>query len=370
MIRSIIIDDEESTIEEVKEIIESFKSIKVTFTASNPFKALEIIENNEIQVAFLDIDMPGMNGITLAEKISSIRPNMEIVFITAYNQYALEAFEVNAIDYILKPVRKERVEKSINKILKVINENLKEENKMVKIKTFNKFEVIINNIPIKWRTLKDKELFAYLIENINNPIHKEKIIEDLWQDIDIKNALIYLQSSIYRIRKILSSIGYNDCIKYANNCYTMNKINLDCDIWIYKKYLHISYEICESNISTYESISYLYKGDYLEEEGYIWAINTLENTRNKYLELLRRLGEYYISIENYNKAIGHLEKIIEVDPYFDSGVKLLFKLYYYKSDVHNLNKQFLKANKVAKEKYGLDLNKNLIDYYNKLKEKL
>lgn len=370
MIKSIIIDDEENTIEEVKEIIESFKSIKVIFTESNPFKALEIIENNDIQVAFLDIDMPGMNGVTLAEKISSIRPNMEIVFITAYNQYALEAFEVNAIDYILKPVRKERVEKSLKKILKIVDKTSTEENKLVKIKTFNKFEVIINNTPIKWRTLKDKELFAYLIENIDIPIHKEKIIEDLWQDIDIKNALIYLQSSIYRIRKILRNTGYDDCIKYANNCYTMNKINLDCDILIYKKYLYTSYEISESNIRTYESISYLYKGDYLEDEGYIWAISTLENIKDKYLELLRKLGEYYISIENYTKATEHLEKIIEVDPYFDLGVKLLFKLYYDKNDIHNLNKQFLKANKIAKEKYGFDLNRNLIDYYNKLKEKL
>lgn len=367
MIRAIIIDDEENTIEEVKEIIENFKSIKVIFTENNPFEALETIKNNDIQAAFVDIDMPGMNGITLAEKISNIKPNIEIVFITAYDQYALEAFEVSAIDYILKPVRKERLEKSINKIFKIINENRIEESNVIKIISFNKFEVIINNVPIKWRILKDKELFAYLVENINRPIHKERIIEDLWQDIDIKNALIYLQSSIYRIRKILSNAGYIDCIKYANNCYTMNKIKLDCDIWLYKDYTDINYEICASNINIYESICDLYRGDYLEEEGYIWSISTSENIKKKYLELLKRLGEYYINIGNYDKAIEYLEKIIDIDPHFDLGIKLLFKAYYNKNDMYNLNKQFLKAHKISKEKYGLNLNESLVSYYNELK---
>ena len=366
MIKAIIVDDEENIIEEIKDVIESLGDIKVVSWDTNPINAVETIKNIDVQIAFLDIDMPGMNGIKLAEKINSINPNIEIIFITAYNKYALEAFEVNAIDYILKPVRKERVEKSLKRIIKIIGENLSKDNmSKVKVRSFKKFEVLIGNDLVKWRILKDGELFAYLTENVNIPLHKEKIIQDLWEEIDLKNALIYLQSSIYRLRKLLSGCGFDNCISYANNCYTMKKVNIYCDIWKFREGLNEEYYINNSNISLYEDLANIYVGDYLEEDGYLWSINICENYRIKYLDLLENLADYFIE-EDFNKAIKYLEMIIDMDPSYEYVIRKLFNLYNKKSDFYNLKKQFSKLNKLSEEKYGIRLSDNINEYYNSL----
>src|SRR5699024_10415720 len=67
-------------------------------------------------VLFLDIEMPNTNGLELAEKIIEVNPNIEIVFVTAYNEYAVQAFEVNALDYLLKPVKTERLAKTLARL--------------------------------------------------------------------------------------------------------------------------------------------------------------------------------------------------------------------------------------------------------------
>lgn len=363
MIKGLIVDDEESTLEEIKEIIGSLKEIEVVATASNAIDALKIIKEKDIQIVFLDINMPGMNGITLAEKITEYENNIEIVFITAYNQYALKAFEVNAIDYILKPIRRERVEKTLKKILKVIkgyNDDLKKSS--FKIQSFKKIEVYLDGKSIKWRTLKDAELFAYFVQNVGVSLHKEKIIYDLWEDIDLKNALIYLQSSVYRIRKILNDNGYNDSIIYANNCYTLEYIDVDCDLWTFRDYISKKYNLSHDNIKEFEKLLDLYQGDYLEENGYLWSINLSENLRQRYLELIKNIGEYYINERDLSRAISYLEKAVEMSCFYDDAIKLLFKAYYSKGEIYNLKNKFIKLNEVS-ENYGVKFSEDIRKLY-------
>jgi len=120
MIKSIIVDDEQFTLDEIRDTIKGFNELEVVEATTNPNKALEIIKKHNIQLAFLDIEMQGISGISLAEKMIEIKPNIEVVFITAYDNYAYDAFEANAIDYVLKPIRVERLEKTIKKVLKII----------------------------------------------------------------------------------------------------------------------------------------------------------------------------------------------------------------------------------------------------------
>lgn len=365
MINSIVVDDEKNILEEIKDILEEIDYIKVVEATSDPRQALDIIKNNDIQLAFLDIEMPGINGLELAEKITTMKPDIEIVFITAYNQYAFEAFEKNAIGYLLKPIREERIKRTVEKVLKIVKEETKNKN-LLKITTFNKFSISIGTKVIKWRTLKDCEVFAYLVENVDIPLHKEKIIEDIWGDIDVKNGLVYLQSTIYRIRKILGEAGFEDAITYGNNCYTMKYINVDCDIWDYRKYTNKSYEINHENIKLFEHLLEICTGDYLGEDGYSWSIDRCEKVRHKYLELIRNISEFYMKEKKFSKAIEFLEKIIAIDPFYNEGIKLLFKAYHCNKDIYTLNKQFNKIKVLYEEEYGINLSQDIIQYYNEL----
>lgn len=120
MIEVIVVDDELPAREELIYILKRFENIKVIGEASHGMETLELNRKLKPDLIFLDIQMPKINGIELAKKIMDEPHIPFIVFVTAYEEYALEAFEVNAIDYILKPISIGRLAKTMDKIIRNI----------------------------------------------------------------------------------------------------------------------------------------------------------------------------------------------------------------------------------------------------------
>lgn len=112
--RAIIVDDERLARNELKRLLENFPSIEVIGEASNTDEASQLIEELQPDVAFLDIQMPGKTGFEWLEEWDGFLP--EIIFTTAFDEYALKAFEVNALDYVLKPIELTRLSESIQKL--------------------------------------------------------------------------------------------------------------------------------------------------------------------------------------------------------------------------------------------------------------
>ncbi len=112
-IRTILVDDEEMALVNLKYALSEYHDIRIIGQFTDPYEAIEQIGALRPDAVLLDIDMPGMNGLETAMEIKKGFPMVNIVFITAYNQYALSAFEVNAIDYVLKPVSSKRLRNAI-----------------------------------------------------------------------------------------------------------------------------------------------------------------------------------------------------------------------------------------------------------------
>jgi two-component system LytT family response regulator len=112
--RAIIVDDERLARNELKRLLENFPSIEVIGEAANTDEASQLIEELQPDVAFLDIQMPGKTGFEWLEEWDGFLP--EIIFTTAFDEYALKAFEVNALDYVLKPIELARLSESIQKL--------------------------------------------------------------------------------------------------------------------------------------------------------------------------------------------------------------------------------------------------------------
>jgi len=116
MINILIADDESLARDRIKQIlINSQSEIQVIGEAATGRQAIELIRKMKPDLALLDIEMPDFSGFDVVDVIGTDMP--PVIFITAYNQYAIEAFEINAIDYILKPITAKRVEKSISRFL-------------------------------------------------------------------------------------------------------------------------------------------------------------------------------------------------------------------------------------------------------------
>lgn len=112
---TLLVDDEPLAIKRLARLLETYEeTIEIIGSAKNGLEAVEMIQELQPEVVFLDIQMPGLNGFEVLQKISEPKP--KIIFATAYDQYAIKAFDENSLDYLLKPIQKERLHQSIEKL--------------------------------------------------------------------------------------------------------------------------------------------------------------------------------------------------------------------------------------------------------------
>jgi two-component system LytT family response regulator len=120
MIRAMIIDDERLARQELRSLVEQMEGVQLVAESGKPEEALNLIDRENPDLIFLDIQMPGLTGFELLDEIEGKAP--EVIFVTAYDEYALKAFEVNALDYLMKPVEEQRLKDAVKKVTAKIEE--------------------------------------------------------------------------------------------------------------------------------------------------------------------------------------------------------------------------------------------------------
>ncbi len=119
-IRAILVDDERLARNDLRLLLKNHENVSIVGEAANGLEALDLIKEVTPDLVFLDIQMPGINGFDVLEHISS---DIRVIFVTAFDEYALRAFEVNALDYLLKPVNAERLQHSLERLEQIPEEN-------------------------------------------------------------------------------------------------------------------------------------------------------------------------------------------------------------------------------------------------------
>jgi two-component system, LytTR family, response regulator LytT len=123
-ITAVVVDDEPLGLEELAFLLRAHPDVQIVAEARNGIEAYQVIKEHEPDVIFLDVAMPGQDGLGLVRKLLDKKSKVRVphvVFVTAYDQYAVQAFELNAIDYLLKPVEKERLAKAVQRVRKLVD---------------------------------------------------------------------------------------------------------------------------------------------------------------------------------------------------------------------------------------------------------
>ncbi len=115
-IKALIVDDEAPARSEMRYLTEKIKDIEVLGEATTANEALQLLEAVNYDIVFLDIDMPGMSGMEMAEKIKELNNQPAVIFTTAYGQFAVKAFELDIVDYLVKPVSEERLKQATSRV--------------------------------------------------------------------------------------------------------------------------------------------------------------------------------------------------------------------------------------------------------------
>lgn len=123
MLNVLIVDDERLARVELNRLLEKFNFVNVVAQASSGNEAIELLNKHSIDLVFLDIQMPEMTGLELAQQLD---PNIKFVFCTAFNEHAVDAFSLDAIDYIVKPINKDRLEKTLTRVKNIIESDTSE----------------------------------------------------------------------------------------------------------------------------------------------------------------------------------------------------------------------------------------------------
>lgn len=314
MFRAVLIDDEKLALELLSIRLTECGKVKIVGEFTKASKILDKIKNLKPDVVFLDIEMPGISGIELAMKISEIDDEIEIVFVTAYDHYALDAFRVNAIDYILKPVTLEAINKTVDKLIKRCGrkDNEKEDVPITKVIAFGEFSIISENDSkaIRWATAKGEELFAYLLLHEKKWTSKWKIIEMLWPERNPKKAEQNLYTTICRLKKTLLDSGVDVKIQTNKGYYQLQLDNYDCDIKAFEDFMDKKLILTEETFDEFEKASLLYKGDLFGDRAYNWCIADRERYYEGYYEIIKQLACYYIKKKDNKKAMNLLKKFL------------------------------------------------------------
>ncbi len=270
MLRAILVDDEPVILKKLKSIMEENEHIEVVGAYTDPMDALRDIPEAAPDCAFLDIEMPGLSGIELAERLMSLGPELEIVFITAYNHYAAQAFDVNAIDYLLKPIRPERLNRAVSRLLEKRSLNPKPIESTCKVWCFGMFEVATGGNAIKWSRSRARELLAYLLQHEGRWLSKYRLCEELWPGYSPEQALSYLQICLHALRKTLREAGcVQIAIEYSNDRYAI-RVKEAC--WDQRQFDE-EYEAFRKTgvIESAEQAMSHCRGEYLEGEDWLWS---------------------------------------------------------------------------------------------------
>ena len=225
------VDDEPLMLGALTKAIKASDDITSVANFTSCEEALDFVQNNPVDIAFLDIHMRGMGGLSLAEKIIGFCPDCRIVFCTGYEEYAIPAFRIHASGYLLKPISAADVQAEIDNI-----KGLRRREKPLVAKCFGHFEVYVNGEKLPFKRSKTKELFAFLVDRNGAGVTVAEIGVALWgNDEDQKNQN-YIHQLFRDLRQSLEAVGLQDVFERNNCFYSLNPAKLDCDYYAYLKY--------------------------------------------------------------------------------------------------------------------------------------
>ncbi|NHN31773.1 response regulator [Paenibacillus agricola] len=332
--KAILIDDEKPALQHLERLLQREPDIQITGKFNTARDALQYLAHEKVDVVFLDIGMPEINGLVAAEYIQQIDSHIRIVYITAYAEYAVDAFELHALDYLLKPVHPIRFTKTLERIRQSLASPAISATRVVSkpfpsILMFMRLSFSDSLDPerrIKWRTLKSKELFAFLLHQQGEWVAKDLLLEMLWPHFTYDKAMVHMHTSVYQIRKLIKEYSLPAVLEFSMESYRLTGKGAATDADQFEQAL-VSFsearEVDEGSRQRADLALKLYKGHYLEENDYQWAKPKRDHLLRLYIDASLRTAEYELNTGRERQAVDRLKEALEKDPYSEELVRLL-----------------------------------------------
>ena len=228
------VDDEKTALDHITSILAKIAPEAEIIGCRRGEQALEELEKGEVQAAFLDISLRDINGIKLARRMKEKYPLLNIIFTTGHNDYAVEAFELHASGYVLKPLTEEKIRRELEDLRHPAEAEEKPDK--LRIHTFGNFEVYDRSgIPMSFQYAKSKEMLAYLVDRCGTFCTNSEIMGILWGEEASDSKRSYLKNLRTDLSSALEQAGYPDVLIRRRGMIAVIPDAIDCDYYDWLK---------------------------------------------------------------------------------------------------------------------------------------
>ncbi len=225
--RFLAVDDEIYILEEMVKILRRVQPKTEVLSFTRPDEAIRAAERQTIDVAFLDIHLGKMSGLELAVRLKNIKPDMHIIFVTGYQEYAVDAFRMHATGYLLKPVDENDVKRELTFIYEEAPQR-----KRISVQTFGGFELFVDGRPVHFGRAKSKELLAYLVDHRGAVVTAAEARAALFEEMgNTGTSKSYFHQLVYELKNALKKAGASEILTKGFNGYAVVPEKFDCDYY-------------------------------------------------------------------------------------------------------------------------------------------
>lgn len=221
----ILVDDEKLNLDNLEYVMDRVLPNAHRESFSKASQVLTYIQDHPVDIAFLDIQMRGIDGITIAKCLQDRWPRANIIFCTGYSEYALDALDIHCSDYLLKPVTEEKVKKTLDHLRYPIAQT-----KRVEFRCFGNFEAYCDGTPIWFKYNRTKELLAYLVDRNGSSVSLKELSAVLFEDDQHRSYMYQIRLDLVNT---LTDLGVADILIQSRGFLGIDREKVKCDYFDY-----------------------------------------------------------------------------------------------------------------------------------------
>lgn len=361
-----LIDDEPPALKEMAYLLSRYKEAEIIGADTNPLEALTKMRRNPPDAVFLDIDMPELSGLEAALCIRDAVPHALVIFVSAHPQYALEAYDTHPEDFLLKPVRPERLQSCMTHLKTRLPQAPYTTSAPIAIRCFGAFRIGAP-IEVKWETRRVRELFLYLIDRCGAPASNQELTEALFGEPSDKKTLHNLCMTIYRLKGLLYQMDPRQTLLRLTEQNALVLAPGICDFSDFMRFARANAVVCAGNASEAARVLGLCEGPYLDGMGFDWAAESARETEAEYERIALGLSDWYQASARAAEAERTLDTLVQRGAFCEEAHLKLMELALAKNDREGFLARYLQYARMLKSELGQRPSGRLREAYERLK---
>jgi two-component SAPR family response regulator len=367
-VKVMLVDDEPAMLLAMRRLLSKMEGVELVGSFQSAKEALHFVQQEKVELAFLDIKIAEDNGLELARNLRLINRTLDIVFTTSHSEFAMQAFDVYPLDYMVKPISRLRLAQTIaqaaNRHSAFLDNGEESIFKPLMVRGLGCFEVSDNQgRTVKWISKKSMELFAYLLVNQGRGTTRTRILEDIFPEMPLKNAETYLHTAIYQIRKVLSPNGLKEMVLSVQDQYRVNVDLAEVDFIQFEQDIKALAEINPANAAAAIKLEKQYTGELFEDKSFEWVAMERERLAIMYDSLAKRLASWLAAEKRYREAALIARRLVSRNEFEEDSNVLLLRILGAMGDRQSLYSCYERYTQLLQQELGIHPSDEIREIY-------